>query len=88
MSSNNAQTSQPHEMLDVISEVAEQRRRNAQPVLDRRLPDWVLEVFQSDVIYTFNPRMLPIKQASFSIFMELLQERYGVKFKSPDLELL
>jgi hypothetical protein len=83
--SKNESSQQSDQLLSVISAVAEQRRQQAQPVLERRLPEWILEVVRSEVAYTLNPRMLPIKQASFPILMRLLEEKYSMKFAPPDL---
>jgi hypothetical protein len=78
-------TSDARQILERISAVAAQRRREAQPALDRPLAEWILEVIQSEVVYTLNPRMLPIRLVSFTSLRELLYERFAVRFVRPDL---
>lgn len=71
--------------LELITRVAEQRRREAQPVFDRKYPDWLLDVAQSEVRYTIRHRYMPLTQVSFPDFKNLLYAHYNVKFKKPDL---
>lgn len=72
------------QQADAISRIAEQRRREAQPVLEQKLPEWVLETARTEVMYTFSPRMLPLQHASFPMLLKMLQEKYSLKFEPPD----
>lgn len=76
-------TSEARQILEGISAVAAKRRREAQAALERPLPAWLLEIMQTEIIYTINPRMLPVKVASFTALLELLREKYGVRFVLP-----
>jgi hypothetical protein len=81
MEANELEQSDETQGLDVISRIAEQRaeqrRREAQPILERKLPEWILEITQTQVVYTFSPRMLPLKHASFPSFMQMLKDKYS-----------
>lgn len=68
-----------------ITEIAEQRRRLAQPSLSKSLPEWILEIGLTEALYTLSPRVLPLKQISFAALADILKRRYNVRFKRPDL---
>jgi len=75
----------PDLSLGMISEIAQQRRKEAQPILERELPEWVLEISQTEVAYNINPRMLPLRQVCFPRLLQTLKEEYNIEFVRPDL---
>jgi hypothetical protein len=87
MAENDGTTTEARQILEGISAVAAERRREAQPALERQLPPWVLEVSQSEVVYTINPRALPLGVASFATLSQLLREKFHVGFVRPNLAI-
>ncbi|MDO8531504.1 MAG: hypothetical protein Q7T26_04945 [Dehalococcoidia bacterium] len=80
---NESVTAEARQILEGISTIAAERRREAQPALDRVLPKWLLEVIQTEVVYTMNPRTFPLRVAAFSALTDLLKEKYSVSFARP-----
>ena len=74
------QTAEAKGILEGISAIAAKRRRDAEPALERPIPEWLLEIRQTEVVYTINPRMLPITVASFPALSEVLREKYSLHF--------
>lgn len=78
-------TAEAKGILESISAVAAKRRREAAPALERSMPEWLLEIRQTEVVYTLNPRMIPLAVTSFPVLHALLKERYSLGFGQPDL---
>ncbi len=71
--------------LEVVSDVAQQRRQEARPVLERQVPEMVLSVDRSEVSYKIQPKMLPLPQVDFKTLRDHFTQAYRISFKLPDL---
>lgn len=83
MADNESGTTEARQILEGISSLAAERRREAQPALDNPLPPWLLEVIQTEVVYTINPRVFPLRVAAFGALTDLLKEKYSLRFARP-----
>nr|VFJ71115.1 MAG: hypothetical protein BECKDK2373B_GA0170837_13141 [Candidatus Kentron sp. DK] len=71
--------------LTAISEIAQRRRADLEEDLSKPIPDFVIQTDQAEVMYTIEPVMLPFSQMDFQAFANRLRDRYGVKYKRPQV---
>jgi hypothetical protein len=73
------------EEQDQISTIAQERRQEAQPILDRRPPEFILSTEHAEIAYNLPQFMLPFGQLNFSNLKSALASSYGVRFALPDI---
>lgn len=72
------------EAVALVTQIAKQRRKAAEPKITQEQPDFIMDIRNSDVRYGFHPRALPFGLADFSIFRSILEKEYGLQFVIPE----
>ncbi len=85
MTEDDATTYEAMQILEGISAVAAERRDEAQRAINRPLPSWLLEIMQTEVVYTIATQSLRLRTTSFATLNHLLREKYSVVFQRPTL---
>jgi hypothetical protein len=65
-----------------LAEEAQRRREEAQKEAQRENPDFILDVEQSEVLYTVPPRLLPLRYVDYGRLSRQLGEKWGLAIDS------
>lgn len=73
-------------LAEKLAQVADKRREAARAGLEKtKVPDFILEIIQTEVQYVISPRLLPYAQADMEAFSEKLKSLYGLTRVEQDL---
>jgi hypothetical protein len=76
------------DMGDDFSELARQRREDAEKESTLPAPNFVLGVIQAEFTVALDPQAVPLRYADPDILLRLMAEQYNATFESPDLGAL
>jgi hypothetical protein len=79
--SGQTQDGAPESSAQLVSRVAhssQERQESAQQAALREPPQFILDVEQSEVIYTLHPKHIPLPYIDFAKFAHALRERWGL----------